>query len=94
LIPLVTVELIPMTNRSGYQPISQGPDEEEADIGDSANVPRSPAARRMARGLRRAARPSIDLKHLDNAFKRSGYVGVSLMSVLSLMGGCPPLWVL
>ena len=66
-----------MTNRSGYQPISQAPDEEEADIGDSANVQRSPSTRRLARGLRRAARPSIDLKHLDNAFKRLGCFRVS-----------------
>jgi hypothetical protein len=60
-----------MTNRSGYQPIAQAIDEEEADIGDTANIQPSPSNRRLARRLRRPARPSIDLKHLDNAFKRS-----------------------
>jgi hypothetical protein len=66
-----------MANRLGYQPISQIVDE-EADIGDG--VQRSPATqRRLTRGLRRAPRPgTIDLKHLDNAFKRFVYNTIGL----------------
>ena len=72
-------------NRSGYQPISQAIDE-EADIGDG--VQRSPSSRRFSRGLRRAARPGhIDLKHLDNAFKR--LVGIRIVDMIQVMDQDP-----
>jgi phosphatidylinositol 4-kinase type 2 len=56
-----------MSNRAGYQPLSQSV--EEADVGEG--VQPSPATQRLARRLRRAPRPgNIDLSKLDNAFKR------------------------
>ncbi|CAL1707082.1 unnamed protein product [Somion occarium] len=54
-----------MPDRSEYQPLAQGVDEEEADVGEGLS-PVSPS-----RGLRRPNRPGhIDLSKLDSAFKR------------------------
>ncbi|TBU33760.1 phosphatidylinositol 3 and 4-kinase-domain-containing protein [Dichomitus squalens] len=52
-------------DRSEYQPLTQNPDDEEADVSESLPQPVT------ARGLRRAHRPvHIDLRNLDTAFKR------------------------
>ena len=54
---------------AGYQPISQTIDEvdEEADVG----IVNQPPSSRPTRGFRRHSHPGgIDLKKLDNAFKR------------------------
>ncbi|KAK7692630.1 hypothetical protein QCA50_004263 [Cerrena zonata] len=55
-----------MPNRSEYQPLSQGVDDEETDVGEGLPVPvTSPG------GLRRINKPGhIDLSKLDTAFKR------------------------
>ncbi|KAF5385849.1 hypothetical protein D9615_002528 [Tricholomella constricta] len=61
-----------MSNRSGYTPIAQSIDEadEEADVGEP-NPGSSSRPITTTRGPRRPGRPgSIDLKKLDNAFKR------------------------
>ncbi|RDB16775.1 Phosphatidylinositol 4-kinase lsb6 [Hypsizygus marmoreus] len=61
-----------MSSRSGYQPITQSTDEadEEADVGE-ANQASSSRPNAGTRGLHRSGHPgSIDLKKLDNAFKR------------------------
>ncbi|KAI1794178.1 phosphatidylinositol 3 and 4-kinase-domain-containing protein [Ganoderma leucocontextum] len=51
-------------NRSEYQPLVQSAEDEEADVSESLPQP-------ATRGLRRANRPvHIDLRNLDNAFKR------------------------
>lgn len=53
---------------SGYQPLSQEADE-EADVGESSFQGSSPS--RPPREVQRAHRPGpIDLRKLDNAFKR------------------------
>lgn len=53
-----------MPDHSGYQPLSQAVDDEEADVGEGSQA--SPR-----RGLRRSSRPRhIDLGKLDTAFKR------------------------
>lgn len=53
-----------MPDRSGYQPLAQAAEDEEADVGEG-----SQASQR--RGLRRSSRPRhIDLGKLDTAFKR------------------------
>ncbi|KAF8893365.1 phosphatidylinositol 3 and 4-kinase-domain-containing protein [Infundibulicybe gibba] len=54
-----------MSNRSGYQPLSQSI-EEEQDVGDLGQAP-SNATRGQSRSGRRG---SIDITKLDNAFKR------------------------
>lgn len=56
-----------MPNRSEYQPLAQGIDEEEADVVEGL----SPHIASPRSGLRRAHRPGhIDLSKLDSAFKR------------------------
>lgn len=68
-----------MSNRTGYQPLTQAIDEEE-DVGDGAEFqPSGPPTR----GLRRSVRPgSIDLRSLDQAFKRYVWslAGINLCS--------------
>lgn len=55
-----------MPDRSGYQPLLQDIEDEEADVSEELSSQTQPA-----RGLRRAGRPvHIDLSKLDNAFKR------------------------
>jgi len=54
---------------AGYQPISQSIDEvdEESDVG----IVNQPSSSQSIRGSRRRTHPgSIDIKKLDNAFKR------------------------
>lgn len=51
------------SSRSGYQPLAQTIDEEEADVAEGFHNEPS------ARGSRNS-RASIDLTKLDNAFKR------------------------
>ncbi|TFY82528.1 hypothetical protein EWM64_g1486 [Hericium alpestre] len=62
-----------MPNRSEYQPIPQGDEEEsEADVGEELPPPAmATSASGRGNGLRRANHPGhIDLRKLDNAFKR------------------------
>lgn len=69
-------------SRTGYQPISQNVDD-EADVGllGAGGRPHQPTI--STRGLGRAGRPgSIDLKKLDNAFKRYGICEGELVGVL------------
>ena len=55
-----------MPNRSEYQPLSQGVDDEETDVGEGLPSPVT-----TPRGLRRLNKPGhIDLSKLDTAFKR------------------------
>ncbi|KAJ8489486.1 hypothetical protein ONZ51_g2919 [Trametes cubensis] len=55
-----------MPDRSGYQPLAQSVDDEEADVSEGLSSLPQPT-----RGLRRAHRPvHIDLGKLDSAFKR------------------------
>ncbi|TRM69794.1 phosphatidylinositol 3 and 4-kinase-domain-containing protein [Schizophyllum amplum] len=54
-----------MAPRSGYQPLAQAVDDDDALSDEEASLP-SPSRR----GRRRARPGSIDLKKLDNAFKR------------------------
>lgn len=57
-----------MPNRSEYQPLAQGVDDEETDVDIGEGLP-SPVT--TPRGLRRLNRPGhIDLTKLDTAFKR------------------------
>ncbi|KAI0645541.1 phosphatidylinositol 3 and 4-kinase-domain-containing protein [Trametes meyenii] len=54
-----------MPDRSGYQPLAQNAEDEEADVSEGL------LQARPTRGLRGAQRPvHIDLSKLDNAFKR------------------------
>ncbi|KAI8972217.1 phosphatidylinositol 3 and 4-kinase-domain-containing protein [Trametes punicea] len=55
-----------MPDRTGYQPLAQSAEGEEADVSEQLSSPPQPT-----RGLRRAHRPvHIDLSKLDSAFKR------------------------
>ncbi|KAI0355636.1 hypothetical protein OH77DRAFT_1424578 [Trametes cingulata] len=55
-----------MPDRSGYQPLAQNAEDEEADVSEVLT-----SAPQPTRGLRRAHRPvHIDLSKLDSAFKR------------------------
>ncbi|KAI0821620.1 phosphatidylinositol 3 and 4-kinase-domain-containing protein [Trametes gibbosa] len=55
-----------MPDRSGYQPLAQNAEDEEADVSEELSSVSQPT-----RGLRRAHTPvHIDLSKLDNAFKR------------------------
>ncbi|THH04986.1 hypothetical protein EW146_g10024 [Bondarzewia mesenterica] len=68
--------LISMPNRSEYQPLPQSLDEEETDVGEEglpapATQPSATATGRRGRGIKRSHHPgNIDLRKLDNAFKR------------------------
>lgn len=71
--PVSPFPLSLMSNRAGYQPLSQSIDE-EADVGDISNQPGASAdfgtRAGKANGRRRARPGSIDLGKLDHAFKR------------------------
>ena len=55
-----------MPNRSEYQPISQSVDDDEADVAESVPSPSTSRPRRSSTPKK------IDLRKLDNAFKRYG----------------------
>jgi len=57
------------SNRDGYQPLSQSVDD-EADVGLLDTGSRTRAMTSSTRGLTRSRPGTIDLKKLDNAFKR------------------------
>jgi len=57
------------SNRDGYQPLSQNVDD-EADVGLLGTGSRTRAMTSSTRGLTRSRPGTIDLKKLDNAFKR------------------------
>lgn len=57
------------SNRDGYQPLSQSVDD-EADVGLLGTGSRTRTMTSSTRGLTRSRPGTIDLKKLDNAFKR------------------------
>ena len=60
------------SNRDGYQPLSQSVDD-EADVGLLDTGSRTRAMTSSTRGLTRSRPGTIDLKKLDNAFKRLNF---------------------